>query len=50
MKAIEAQINSIIPKTDWEKLNEASETKSKIEEKILKLIARLEELERTELD
>lgn len=47
---IEAQINSEIPKTDWEKLNEASENKSTTEKKILQLIARLEELEGTKLD
>ena len=50
MKKIEAQINSEIPKTDWENLNDASETKGMIEEKILKLITKLEELERLELD
>ena len=50
LKKIEAQINSEIPKTDWENLNDASETKGMIEEKILKLITKLEELERLELD
>jgi len=47
---IEEQISSEIPKTNWEKLNEAIETKATIQEKILKLIARLEELEGMELD
>ncbi len=50
LKAIEARIDSKIPRTNWEKLNEASETKGVIEEKILELIAKLEELEGRELD
>jgi ATP-binding cassette subfamily F protein 3 len=43
---LERDISHNIPKADWQKLAEASEEKSNIEVKLLKLYNRLEELER----
>ena len=43
---LDKDINYNIPKTDWQKLAEASEEKSRIEVELLGLYNRLEELER----
>ncbi len=46
----EDDLTNNIPKTDWEKLNEAAENKQKLEEEILALYHKIEELEGTDLD
>lgn len=46
----EYDLTNNIPKTDWEKLNRAAENKQKLEEEILALYHKIEELERTEID
>lgn len=50
LEQIEKELNSNIPKTDWEKLNKAAETKKRLEEEIIEVIDRIEELEGTEID
>jgi len=47
---LEEDIHHNIPRSDWEALNTASENKSKIENELLILYAKLEELEGIELD
>jgi len=39
-----------IPKSDWEKLTEATDRKNKLEEEVLKLYQKLEDLQEMELD
>jgi ATP-binding cassette subfamily F protein 3 len=46
LSRLDKDINYNIPKTDWQKLAEASEDKSRIEVELLGLYNRLEELER----
>ena len=48
-KTIE-DLNFNIPKNDWEKLQQATETKNKLEEDIIDLIEKLDELESIDLD
>ncbi len=43
---LDRDINHNIPKTDWEKLAAASEDKSKVEEQLINLYNKLEELEK----
>ncbi len=46
----ENDLTNNIPKTDWEKLNQAAEIKQNLEEAILALYNKIEELEGTDLD
>jgi ATP-binding cassette subfamily F protein 3 len=50
LKKIEKEIDFNIPKTDWEKLTEAYSEKSRLEEMILELYERLEELKRLDAE
>ncbi len=50
LSGLEKDILHNIPRSDWEALNTASERKSEIENEILNLYAKLEELEGMELD
>ena len=52
-RELEKTINDInvnIPKSDWEKLQQAAQHKNELEENILKLYQELERLEKIELD
>ncbi len=50
LEQLEEDIRHRIPKSDWEKLHEASQRKQEIEEEILQLYSELEELESLDLD
>jgi ATP-binding cassette subfamily F protein 3 len=50
LEKVEQDLNLNIPKTDWEKLHQAANTKKQLEEEIIVLIDRIEELEGTEID
>ncbi len=50
LEQLEEDIRHTIPKSDWEKLHEASRRKHELEEQILSLYATLENMERTTLD
>ncbi|MDH4155699.1 MAG: ABC-F family ATP-binding cassette domain-containing protein [candidate division Zixibacteria bacterium] len=47
---LEREINQGIPRSDWEMLHDASERKKQVEETLLELYARLEELEDADFD
>ncbi len=47
---LDDQLNLGIPKSDWEKLNDAAQSKRKMEEEILELYQKLSELEGPEID
>lgn len=47
---VDDQLNSGIPKSDWEKLHKAAEDKRKLEEQILALYDEMEKLEGTQVD
>ncbi len=50
LAALEDDIHNNIPKTDWEKLNQAIERKKEIEEQLLELYVTLEQLEKVQID
>ncbi|MBU8932536.1 MAG: ATP-binding cassette domain-containing protein [candidate division Zixibacteria bacterium] len=50
LSVLDADIRQNIPRSDWEKLNAATERKTVIEDRLLDLFATLEQLEATELD
>lgn len=50
LELVEHNLNSNIPKTDWEKLNEAAKLKKQLEESIVSMIETIEKLEATEID
>jgi ATP-binding cassette subfamily F protein 3 len=50
LERLEQDIRSTIPRDDWEQLQQASERKKDVENRVLELYSRLEELEGREVD